>query len=112
MAPVLDIDAFWERVGEDGALARELIAMYFEEEPKQAGAVRAAVLAKDAEALKQAAHAVKGTVANFSAAQAMQAAAVLEKMGLSGDLSGVDEACEHLDHQLVLLRSALAKFEK
>src|SRR5262245_51257085 len=111
MSRVLDVDAFWERVGEDSALARELIAMFFKEVPKQFDAVRVAVLKKDAEALKQAAHAVKGTVANFSAAPAVEAAAVLERMGRSGDLSGVEEACVLLNRQLVLLHSALARFE-
>ena len=67
---------------------------------------------KDADALRQSAHALKGSVANFSAAPATDASAVLEQMGRSGDLTGVDEAFTVLDREFDLLRSALAKFKE
>ena len=112
MSSVMDIDAFWGRVGEDSALAHELIDLFLKEGPGRFDAVRAAVLEKDAVALKQAAHAVKGSVANFSAASAVDAAAALEQMGRTGDLSGVDEAFAVFGRQLDLLRSALAEYKE
>ena len=112
MSVVMDIDAFWNRVGEDGDLAHELIALFFADSPKRFDDVRVAVLGKDASALRHAAHAIKGAVANFSAGPAVEAAGVLEEMGRIGNLSGVDEACIILDRQLVLLRSALTKFDE
>ena len=112
MSSVMDVDSFWGRVGEDSALAHELIDLFLAEGPGRFNAVRAAVLEKDAVALRQAAHAVKGSVANFSAASAVDAAAALEQMGRSGDLSGVDEAFVVFDRQLGLLRSALAEYKE
>ena len=56
-------------------------------------------------ALRHAAHALKGSVANFAAAGPVDAARRLETMGASGDLSGVKEAYAEL-------ASALATFTK
>jgi HPt (histidine-containing phosphotransfer) domain-containing protein len=112
MTPVMDNDSFWGRVGEDSALASELIELFLAEGPERFEAVRAAVHGKDADGLRQAAHALKGSVANFSAAPAADAAAALEQMGKSGNLQGADEAFVTLDRQFELLRAALAKFKE
>src|SRR5688500_5793006 len=112
MSLVMDGDSFWVRVEEDSDLARELIQLFVAEGPGLFDGVRVAAVGRDAEALRQAAHAVKGMVANFSAKPATDAAALLEEIGRKGDLRDVDEACDVLDRQLVLLRSALAEFEK
>ena len=112
MSSVMDIDSFWGRVGEDGALAHELIDLFLTEGPGRFDAVRAAVREKDAVALRGAAHAVKGSVANFSAAPAVDAAAALEQIGRTGDFTGVDEAFAVFERQVDLLRSALAEYKR
>jgi two-component system sensor histidine kinase/response regulator len=112
MPTVMNTEAFWSRVEEDGPLARDLINLFFMETPRILSDLRAAVLAHDGDGLKRAAHAMRGMVANFSAPPAVDAAGVLEEMGRSGDLAKAEEAFNILDHQLVYLRSALAHFEE
>jgi len=79
------------RLGGDEKLLRELLER--------------AVTSQDAEALRTAAHALKGSVANFAAAEPVDAARRLETMGASGDLSGVKDAFAELT-------AALATFTK
>ena len=112
MSTVMDVAAFWSRVEEDGTLAREIIKLFFIETPRILSELRRAVEVKDAAALKRAAHSMRGMIANFSAPQAVDTAAVLEEMGKSGDLARAGEAFTVLDRQLVHLRSALARFEE
>ena len=112
MSTVMNTEAFWRRVEEDGPLARDLINLFFMETPRILSDLRAAVLAHDRDGLKRAAHAMRGMVANFSAPSAVDAAGVLEEMGRSGDLAKAEEAFDILDRQLVYLRSALAHFEE
>jgi len=112
MSTVMNVEAFWSRVEGDSALARDLINLFFVETPRILSEVRLAVQAKDCAALKRAAHAIKGMVANFSAPPAVDAASALEEMGLNGDLDRAEEAFTVLDRQLVQLRSALARVEE
>jgi HPt (histidine-containing phosphotransfer) domain-containing protein len=108
----MDTGSFWSRVEEDRALANELIELFFADGPRLFEAVRMAVLGNDAAALQRSAHALKGTVANFSAKPATDAAWLLENMGRTCDLSGMDEAYADLDCQLALLRLALTEFQQ
>src|SRR5437763_14063734 len=109
MSIVMDMDSFWSRVGEDRGLAHELIELYFAERPRLFDDVRVAALGTDGVALRHAAHALKGTIANFSAGPAVDTARLLEEMGKKDDLGGAAEACATLGRQLVLLDSDLAE---
>jgi len=93
------------RLGGDEKLLRELLDLFLADLPRMTGEIERAVTSQDAEALRTAAHALKGSVANFAAAEPVDAARRLETMGASGDLSGVKDAFAELT-------AALATFTK
>jgi len=106
---VIDMDEFRIRVGDDSDLIGELITLFLAESPKMATAMRRAALEENAGDLKNAAHALKGCVAIFAAPRAVQAAAVLEEMGIRSDLSHALAAFDVLDSEVDNLRAELTK---
>mgnify|MGYP001224698022 CR=1 FL=1 len=60
-------------------------------------AIREAIAQGDDEALARAAHRLKGSVGNFGARRAVEAALRLEDMGREGDLSGAEEGYQMLE---------------
>jgi len=77
--------------------------MFLADCPARLDAVKAAVGVRDAEAVRTAAHALKGVAGNLSAGAVVEAAAALEAMGHDGDLTAADEACRHLDVEVTRL---------
>src|SRR5262249_30315009 len=75
------------RVGGDVALLRELAELFLRESPALVEAVANAVGKGDVSLLKTAAHALKGSVDNFAAPGAFDAALRLETLGREGNLS-------------------------
>ena len=106
-AAPLNVDDFLHRVRGDTALASALAKLYLGEYPSQLDAVRRAVASREAAELDRAAHALKGSVANFSAEPATLAAARLEVMGRTGDLTGSAEVLRTLETELDRLSQAL-----
>jgi HPt (histidine-containing phosphotransfer) domain-containing protein len=66
--------------------------------------IRQAIDASDAKALRQAAHALKGSVANFAAPRPFDSAQRLERMGIDGDLSDAPSALRELEESLIVFR--------
>src|SRR5258708_5048303 len=94
-------------LGGDETLFRELIQLYLQEAPKLHNAVRNAATHGKPDALRQAAHALKGTLANLAAPDARAAAETLERLARAGDVAGVPAACANLDRQLERLHAEL-----
>jgi len=94
------------RLGGDRRLLREMLGLFLGESPAMLAAVERAVASGDAGALRRAAHALKGSVANFAAPRPVEAARVLEKMGVEGDLSGAPQALRELEEALQEFRHA------
>jgi PAS domain S-box-containing protein len=94
------------RLGGDRRLLREMLALFLSESPAMFQEVERAVRAGDASALRRAAHALKGSVANFAAPRPVEAARALEKMGTGGDLSGAAQALGELEGALREFRRA------
>lgn len=84
-----------------------MAALFLSECPRQLNAVRLAVAAGDAKALEQAAHLLKGSAGNFVATEATAAAARLEAVGRSGDLSQAASALRTLEAAIERLTPAL-----
>ncbi|MFB3854450.1 MAG: response regulator [Vicinamibacterales bacterium] len=106
--PVLDADAALARAGGDMALLQELAELFAEVRPKLMADVRQAVASLDAAGLERAAHALKGSVANFGARRAVEAALELEAAGREGRLDEARGACDRLERELEALTEALA----
>lgn len=84
MAPKEDRAAVdWEslrrRVGTDPVFLRELLALFEEEKGKHISSIRKALADGDANLLKAAAHALKGTVGNLCAPRVFEEASRFEE---------------------------------
>jgi CheY-like chemotaxis protein len=98
-----------ERLGGDRHLLLELVEIFLAECPVLVSNVRKAIDASDAAALRHAAHALKGSVANFAAPRPFEAARRLERMGIDEDLSGAVVAFQELEEALNVFRSETQK---
>jgi CheY-like chemotaxis protein/HPt (histidine-containing phosphotransfer) domain-containing protein len=72
------------RVGGDRALLAEMIRLFADDAPQNVDRIREAIDSRDGDALRRAAHALKGAAGNFEAADVVRAARTLEEMGQSG----------------------------
>jgi two-component system, sensor histidine kinase and response regulator len=100
-----------ERLDGDEDLLRELCQIFLEESPKLLQKLRDAVFSKDAEAVRRAAHCLKGELGYLGAARAVHAASELEDMGHENNLSRARETfavldCEFSALQLILKTAA------
>jgi HPt (histidine-containing phosphotransfer) domain-containing protein len=112
VAAPFDKAALLERVDGDTELLREMAELFFADNARLVGAVRAAVAAGDAEALRVAAHTLKGSVGNFCAGEAAAAARELEVMGRAGELGGAADALRRLEGALATFVSALRELTR
>jgi two-component system, sensor histidine kinase and response regulator len=77
--------AAMERVDGDAELLKELVGLFISECPQWMAEIRQAINQRDASKLHQAAHTLKGSVANFGARAAFMAAQRLETDGREQD---------------------------
>lgn len=105
--PPLDVQAFLRQLRGDTALAAAMASLFLAECPRQLDAVRLAVTSGDAKAVEQAAHLLRGSVGNFAAPEATAAAARVEALGRSGDLSNAAGALRALEVAIERLTPAL-----
>ncbi len=75
---VMDKSELMDRIGDDPEVLDELIEAFLESYPRLLGQSREAVMVNDADALRRAAHGLKGVLGNYSARAAFRAAADLE----------------------------------
>jgi CheY-like chemotaxis protein len=101
---VFDEPAALRRTGDDRRLLKELVALYRADAPVTMRQIAKALAARNAEALRVAAHTLKGSVATVGGASARFAAATLEDFGKTGNLDGADAA-------LAVLRTELSKLD-
>lgn len=97
---VLDLKLALARVGGDQELLREIAVLFIEECPRAFAEIQEAIVAGDAAKLENAAHALKGSVANFGARDAVDAAFRLEKMGRAKEISEASGTLGELDAAL------------
>jgi HPt (histidine-containing phosphotransfer) domain-containing protein len=102
---VFDEPSALRRTGDDRQLLKQLVALYRADAPATVREIARALAARDAEALRVAAHTLKGSVATVGGASARQAAATLENFGKTGNLHGADAA-------LAVLRTELSKLDR
>jgi HPt (histidine-containing phosphotransfer) domain-containing protein len=106
-AQLLDRATILDRVGGDEDLLREITAIFLEEYPSLIEEIHIAVTAHDAKRLERAAHSLKGSVSNFGARAATEAAYTLETLGRRGEMQNAGSALDHLVSQFEQLQPAL-----
>lgn len=109
-ASSFDSAALLERVDNDTDFLAETVEMLAADAPTLLAQLRDAAAANDAPAVTRAAHALKGMISNFCAAETQAAAYEIEKLGKVGDVSGVTERVERLAAQVSALTSDLEAF--
>jgi HPt (histidine-containing phosphotransfer) domain-containing protein len=105
--PVLDLEIALTRVGGDPELLKEIAVLFLDNYHAWLGELREAAGRGDAEGVEHTAHGLKGSVANFGAQAAVDAALRLENLGRSGDLSDVSSSLAALESALTALRPEL-----
>jgi len=109
---VVDRAALLAGVDGNRGLLRELVRLFLADCPRRRAEIKEAVRRGDAEALRKAAHTLKGSVGNFAAKQAFAAAQRLEIMGRDGELDKAGEARMALESELARLTEGLTKLTR
>lgn len=104
----LDSQLALSRVGGDKQLLQEIAVLFIEDCPRALAEIQEAVTHGDAEKLENAAHALKGSVANFGARDAVDAAFRLEQMGRANEMSEAEGMLRKLESALSAVCTELA----
>jgi CheY-like chemotaxis protein/HPt (histidine-containing phosphotransfer) domain-containing protein len=91
----------------DWSFFKEAVEMFVSDYPLMVDDLRESLKTKDAAALRQTAHALKGMTGNFKGQAAAKAALNLEEMGRIGDFSGIEQKFETLINELDKLEKML-----
>ncbi len=105
---IVDKALLISRVGGDIELLDELVDLFMKNSSRMLSAVEQAVHEGRAETIEKAAHSLKGSVGNFAAERAFQAAMKLETMGREGKVRHAEEALQNLEREISLLKDALS----
>ncbi len=87
---IIDVPELIERLDNDFELYLELLDLFINDSASLISRIENAIINRDSEALRKAAHTLKGAVANFSAPAAYDAASILEKTGKSKELTNAE----------------------
>lgn len=106
-----DLNMALERLGGDQVLMREITEIFLRECPGHVKAIRDAVERRDPLRLYREAHMLKGSVSNFFAPAATEAALRLELMGRQHSLDGAEKAFSMLQESMAVLCRGLERLE-
>jgi two-component system sensor histidine kinase/response regulator len=106
--PVFDEKAALANAGGDRELLVEVIAMFQSDYPAALRRLDRAVKSGDGEALRLAAHALKGVLATVGSPAGRDAAMALEQMGRSGNVGAAKDLAASLRETIAALNAALA----
>jgi HPt (histidine-containing phosphotransfer) domain-containing protein len=92
----------------------DLIQDFFEELPAMMSPIKSSIDSSDASQLQISAHTLKGSVSNFFAADCVEHAYFLEKMGREGSIDGssASDAYTKLESSLKVLHVDLIEYSK
>ena len=105
---VLDWAQALRAVDGEEELLKEIAELFLEEGPQLMEKIRDAVHRADADGVERAAHSLKGSVSNFGAKPAYEAALELERSGRSGQFEEMGPMLAKLDGALKALMPELA----
>jgi len=104
---VFDKEVALSRVGGDEELLKEIAILFLDDYPKSLSELHAAIETGDAKRLERSAHGLKGSVSNFGARPAVDAALQLEIMGRGQQMDEVEQVLHALELSLAALRPEL-----
>jgi two-component system, sensor histidine kinase and response regulator len=103
----LEAEALLARFDGNADLVRSLVKAFSEDCPKMMARIRHALGARDAAALADASHALKGSVGNFGPSAALETAREIEKQARQGKLDGAWEVYATLEDEIARLLPSL-----
>jgi len=106
---IIDEAAILDGMDGNRKLLRDLTRIFLADYPKQLAEIKTAIQVADAERLRRAAHALKGSVGNFAAKSAFATASKLETLGKAGNLDGAQGAYAALEGEMSQLTRELQK---
>ena len=109
---VIDWVTVQERFEGDLALFCEIARLFIQDSPKRLSVMHDALSCGDGKTLELVAHSLRGSVGNFAASEASEAAQALEDVARSGDMQRASEACERLEVEVNRLTVALAEVDR
>jgi len=104
---IFDLPKTLEVVDGDKDFFKEIVGLFLENLPDSIAQIREAIANSDSNALDKAAHSLKGSVGNFGAKRAFEAAYRLEIIGREGRLAETDAALSKLEKELKDLEAAM-----
>ncbi|MCP9473288.1 MAG: Hpt domain-containing protein [Nitrospira sp.] len=104
---VFDLQEALSRVDDDRETLHAMIEVFLEQGPQDLAAVREALERGDAAAAARSAHRLKGSVLQFCAEAAVEAAKAVETAGKGGDVEETDRLFRKLETEAVRLFEAL-----
>jgi HPt (histidine-containing phosphotransfer) domain-containing protein len=96
----IDSAALLSNLDSDRDLLRQLIDRFAADNPEQMKRIRDAIATRDGEALRLAAHSIKGSLGNFTATRACDLAQQLEDAGKQGDFREVASVFAALESEV------------
>ena len=106
--PLVPVAVSAEPASPPGALRRELVALFLEDVPARVAELEAAVRQEDREALRRAAHQLKGTAATVGATEVARSATEVEAAAGASRLEAVSGLLAGLHAALERVRNGLA----
>ncbi len=107
LADALDGKALLARFSGNRKLLRNIVKTFREDCPRMMGRIRNALTSRDAVALADSAHALKGSIGNFGDSAALETTREIEKAARQGKLDGTWELYATLEDQIASLLPAL-----
>ena len=104
---VFDLSKAMEVVDGDVELFKEIANLFLENLPDYMAQIQEGIANGDANATERAAHGLKGSVGNFGAKQASEAACRLEIIGREGRLAKAQAALQELEKKLKAWEAAI-----
>jgi signal transduction histidine kinase/CheY-like chemotaxis protein len=106
----IDWQAVWANTEGDRNLLSELAVLFLDDLPQQLQAIHRAADNMQKDELERLAHRLKGSVGNFAAKPAFEAAFHLEKVARKGDAKQLPPAVESLESEIRRLQKALEEW--
>ena len=101
-----------DRLGGDRELTLQLVSLFLVEYPRMMTMIRESVASGSADEIRQAAHAFKGSVGNFSDTTPTTTAAELERLGREGCVAGAATVLAQLERDVNQFVGQLRQFER
>jgi HPt (histidine-containing phosphotransfer) domain-containing protein len=105
----IDVDVLLKRVRGNTALLKRLAALFVESAPGMRARVREAAARRDAVALREAVHALRGSVGILAGGMLGDVAVRVEELARTDRLAEAEEACATLDAELERFTVALMR---